>query len=58
MAVIDKVSGKGFVQVSTDGYSGERIDVYESGSGSGYATVKIEAGQHCMVYGCVLYFIL
>ncbi|KAG4428818.1 hypothetical protein IFR05_015695 [Cadophora sp. M221] len=57
MVVVDKQSGTGSVQVTKEGYIGPHVNV---GPGeTGYETVKIEQGQHCMVYhsGAVFYML-
>lgn len=57
MAVVDKQSGWGFVQVTKMGYVGPRVRV--GPNEIGYETVKIEQSQHCMVYGsCAVYYIV
>ncbi|KAG4428344.1 hypothetical protein IFR05_016169 [Cadophora sp. M221] len=57
MVVVDKQSGTGFVQVTKEGYIGPYVTV---GPGeTGYETVKIGQGQHCMVYhSCAVFYII
>ncbi|KAL2070678.1 hypothetical protein VTL71DRAFT_13704 [Oculimacula yallundae] len=56
MAVIDKQSGTGFVQVTKEGHCGPQISV--GPSQSGYETVKIEQDQYCIVFhSCAVLYI-
>ncbi|KAG4433005.1 hypothetical protein IFR05_011520 [Cadophora sp. M221] len=57
MVVADKKSGPGFVQVTKERYIAPRVIV--GPDKSGYETIKIEQGHHCMVYhSCAVFYIL